>query len=248
MSRHIRLPKVTFRPQVPRLKVAVFSVVAIILLASLGFILWLGYIRPQPQVFAGINLTRRPLIVSIAGQQKLLNLYDTYHVVVTISGTVELTVADAEGNLLESREYIVNSTPGLGIDFFVEDEQLAQCIISANVTGMYYQVDSSAVYQLSTVPTDIQVVAAAATKHYYTTWDKLQKEYVFLDSYDGNHLPFHLDRTYQAYGYYPVPCDDLGDQEKLVEWINWWRNYNPSVQRELYHTELERIEATTFYQ
>lgn len=231
----------------PRLQVAVFLLVSIALLASLGFIFWLGNIRPQPQIFAGINLMRKPIIVTIAGEQKLLNLYDTYHIVTTTKGEIELSVSDADGNPLESREYIVTATPGIGIDLFTEGEELTQCIVSANVTGSYYQLDNTQVFEISTKPTDFRILASSPTLHFYNTIDQYQSQYVFPDSYDGNRLPVHLDRTFQVFGYYPVPCADIRDEQKLTDWVSWWREYNPGQQRNLYEAELTKIKQTTFY-
>lgn len=209
----------------------------------MGLIVWLVYIRPQTQIFTGINLTRKPIIITIAGEQKLLNLYDTYHIATTAKGNVNLVVSDADGNLLESREYALGATPGIAIDLFTENDELAQCIVKADVTDMYYQLSTTA----ESAPTNMQVVAASPTLHFYTNVDIFGKEFVYPGNYAGDNLPFHVDRTTEIIGYFPVPCEATESVEEITDWITWWHDYDAAVQRELYDKQLEIIKQTTFY-
>ncbi|MBL8015266.1 MAG: hypothetical protein JNK26_03715 [Candidatus Doudnabacteria bacterium] len=239
MLKFLRRLKAGHRPY--KILVTFFLVVA--LSCTVGYLMWAAYIRPQPQVVAGINLRRQPITVEILGQSVRLEMFDTFHKQFEVDGTLEVKIFSDDGQLIESRVHDVGQQPGLLMELFVENSELYQCVIEADVTNKYY----SGKVKLATGDYPTRVINPYPGRSFYTYIDKYIDKYVFLDTYNGRLLPTNVDSFTKILGYYFVPCADIEDKEKVQDWLSWWQNYNPTPQRALYQAEIDRINNTTTY-
>lgn len=232
-------------PRQNKVKIFITIVLAGILLSTVGYVTWLVYIKPQTQTFTGINLTRKELVVEVLGYKKRINMFDTYHYVTQAKGQVDVKIYDTAENLLETRTKQLGDQSGIVLDLLTETEQQAQCVISSDATTNYYK---ATVRIDSAVPSNIfgiSIVGPNPQKEFYFNTTNFRRNYVYPDTYSGAFLPNEIDAYTRVIGYYPVPCADLADQNKLKGWVTWWQNYSAENQRELYLAEVEKINETT---
>lgn len=230
-----------------RFKVIVTALLVLTLFSTTGYIAWLVYLKPQPQVISGINFYRKPITVSIAGQRQRLEMFDTYHFNIELGGTAEIQATDDNGQVLETRKHSVAQQSGILMDLWADSEELNQCVVSAEVTDKYYSINQVQTPASFANQTDVSLLTTQPTNSFYTTIRVHEDKYIYLDTYSGSNLPTNLDTFMDVYGYYFVPCSEANDRAKVATWVDWWRTYNPESQRRLYQAELDRIATSTEY-
>lgn len=230
-----------------RIKVGVTIALVIALFSTTGYIAWLVYLKPQPQVISGVNFYREPITISFGTERKRLEMFDTYHFNVNLGTEVSITVQDDTGAVLETRNHKLTQQTAILMDLWADSVELNQCVVSAEVTDKYYSLNQVQTPESFKTPPQITALITEATNTFYTPVRIHEDKYIYLDTYAGNNLPTNIDTFMDVYGYYFVPCSDANDKEKIAGWVDWWRTYNPESQRRLYQAELNRILTSTEY-
>lgn len=230
-----------------RFKVIVTAALVITLFSTTGYIAWLVYLKPQPQIISGINFYRKPITVSINGHRQRLEMFDTYHFNMELGGQAVIEAIDETGQVLDTRTHQVAQQSGILMDLWADTAELNQCVVSAEVTDKYYSLDQVQSPQTVATQTQVSLLTTEPTNSFYVTIRPHEDKYIYLDTYSGTNLPTNMDTFMDVYGYYFVPCADANDREKIASWVDWWRIYNPESQRRLYQAELDRIATSTEY-
>lgn len=232
-----KLNKIKLKPA-QGLRILIAGVIGISFLLTLGYLVWAVYVKPQPQVISGINLRRQPVVVEFLDQKISLDMFDTFHRQIEFDGTLEIKVFSRDGQLIETRRHDLGQQAGILMELYVESSDLYQCVIQANRTATYYDLS-----QKDTV----RIINPYPGRSFYTFINRFVDRYVYLDTYGGQNLPSSIDNVSQVWGYYFVPCSDVGDNSKIQAWLSWWQGYNSQTQRDLYQKEIDRINASTTY-
>lgn len=230
-----------------RIKVVVTFLLVVLLASTTGYIGWLIYFKPQPQVISGVSFYRKGLTVNVNGQTKRLDMFDTYHFNLDLAKEVTVSIQDDSGQTVETRTHQLGNQAGVVMDLWADTPDLNQCVISAEVTDKYYSLNQVQVPTSFTPKAEVRTLSAQPVNTFYTTLRIHENRYIFPDSYAGDTLPTNIDTFMEVYGFYFIPCADVEDRDKVAGWVDWWRIYNPESQRRLYQAELDRIAGSTQY-
>ncbi len=228
------------------MQVLAICLVILAITAGAGYLWWLFKLKPQPQIFAGINLYRQPIVVQIANEERRLDLFSTYSIEIPElnPGTITIKISDLEGNLLETRTHQITNQPGLAMDLFAAEGDFQNCPIAADASNIYYYQEVVETPQLRNITS---LSDNAPVNSIFVTLGRFMDHYVWLGAYSGTHLPITLPTGQFVTGFYFVPCKIISSPAEIDDWAMWWKNFSPSQQIALYKERLAEIKADTSF-
>jgi hypothetical protein len=224
------------------LKVLLIIALFTVLITAAGILTWFAYFKPQAKMVTGINLYRQPIVVKAAGQEKRLDVFDTYSFTVQADKEILVSIYDEAGTLLDENVANVTNTTSYITDIWSAEDSVKLCFVEADVTPLIYKIEGQT-QAVGAIKTVVSEAAASGQISYKFKPDY----YLYMDNYNIDALPAEIPASSAILGFYPVSCENLGDNELLQDEIIQWSLYDPAKQREMYNAEVEKILGSPEY-
>ena len=163
-------------------------------------------------IISGINWYEEEIIIKVGARELKVDSFDMFSFDITSRGNVLISVQTVEGKTIHENQYFINSNNSIILELLSPVEE-NQCIISADVSEIYYEINES-----EEKIRDVSILSNKSTSLFQIDLDKLKYDFeyfVYPGNYQKDLLPEELLEEKKVMGVFFVECGNIDNEETL---------------------------------
>lgn len=196
------------------------------------FFLWFYIFKIDPKTISIINLYPQTVKVNLLNQQITMQAFDT--AVVNYYDRVDFTI-----NVTDTNDKPIQKIDVTGLKL---PPQLVEVVLSAKKQYCFYSINLTNYLTGQGDLSDLNSYSSDATTY----------QVFKLDSSNINTYPGFDNKTLSGnqvlqsvIGFYPINCSDLADNQKVLQNVNLYRNYDAAAQRNYLDQKTKQVQDSS---
>lgn len=186
----------------------VFLVLA--LTAGIVFFLYTKVFKTEVTFISGFNWTEDKITVKVKNESVDVEAGEMFSIQLRTKEKVLVSIYEASGGIIRENIYDIGNKPAIIMEL-ISSQKENECIVKADVTNVYYNINDGVKIQ------DTVVLKDEATESFIYKYDgKVDLTYlVYPGSYDSGFLPSDIYEHRKVEGLFFVECKNIDNPEDL---------------------------------